>query len=85
MSITTITIDCPTNSMGDTSEIAANGYRAWLKTQIETEFPNADVTVTDKQSTNCVHCDADADDFDALTRLHSLINHAWDSCNWEFV
>jgi hypothetical protein len=71
--------------MGDTSERDAEGYRAWVKTQIEAEFPGANVTVTDKQSTNCVHCDADVDDSDALERLHACVHHAWDACNWEWV
>jgi|HubBroStandDraft_2_1064218.scaffolds.fasta_scaffold116263_2 hypothetical protein len=85
MTITKITYDCSTESMGDTSETEAKGYRAWVKTQIEAEFPGVDVTVTDKHSENCVHCDSDADDADAIERLHACVQHAWDSCNWEWV
>lgn len=71
--------------MGDTSEVDADGYRAWVKIQIEKEFPGAVVTVTDKQSTYCINSDAGDDDYDAIERLHAFVQHAWDSCNWDWI
>lgn len=80
MAITKITHYCATSTMGDISDAAAENYRAWLKTQIENEFPGADVVVIDEDATTCVECDAE--DCDAVSRLWECDKHAWSSYNW---
>ena len=86
MTITNITVYCDTNSMGDNvTEADADGYRAWLTSELEREFPGADVAVLDEQATNTVQTDADADDYAALERLQYFVEAAWDRCGREWV
>lgn len=86
MSITKIIVNCSNDTMGDNvTEADADGYRAWLASELEREFPDADVAVLDEQATNTVQTDADADDYAALERLQYFVQAAWDRCGWEWV
>ena len=86
MTITSITYHCPTDGLGDNvTEQDADGYRAWVQGRLESEFPGADITVTDEQRTHSVETDADGDDYAAIEHVNQFLDRCWDSCKWEWV
>ncbi len=84
MTITTITVFAADDTMGDNTPEYCAGYRAWLRTEVQREFPAADVDVRNEPSTNNVRTDAGADDYADLERLQQFVQASWDRVPAEF-
>lgn len=83
--ITKITIPCTDDTMGDTSPADCNAYRAWFAEQLETEYPDADITVTVRPGRIEIETDDNSDDADLVAELHEFSNCCWDRCPWDFI
>ena len=87
MTITSITVNCSNDTMGDNVTAAdADGYRAWLADQLAAEFPGAVVRVTADQGLGGAAVDADDGEMDnAKSRVDQFLDRCWDRCGWEWV
>lgn len=86
--ITWITYHCPTSMMGDeATEEDAEGYRAWVRGELERKFPGTEVTVTDREETFNLVTDVSGDEEGAWEweELHWFVSDCWDRCRWEWV
>lgn len=80
-----ITMPCTDDTMGDTSPADCNAYRAWLAEQIESEYPDAEIIVTNRPGRIEIETDVVGDDSDLVAELHEFQNRCWDSCPWDFA
>lgn len=81
-----ITYYAPTDSMGDTSEADAAGFRNWAEQQIKAEYPSCDVEVTDECSTVqvSVRGAASFEDEELIQEIKDYVHRLWDRCPWDF-
>ena len=75
-----ITYHAPDNTMGNTPPDACAQFRAWAKSELEREFPEHIITVTDEPSVSQVHTDDEENEDHILT----FCRHLWDRCPWDF-
>ena len=83
--ITKITIPCTDDTMGDSSPEDCNAYRAWFAQQLETEYPDASITVTNRSGRIEIEADDGSDVSDLIADLNEFQNRCWDRCSWDFI
>ncbi len=76
-----ITYYADNGSMGETSDADCEQYRTWALGQLQSEYPNHDVTVSSEQSTRSV----DTDDYENEEAIQLFCHDLWDSCPWDWV
>lgn len=77
-----ITCYAATENMGDeTTESSADQYRDWAASELEKQFPNVDIEVSDEQNLKSFSCSDDLDeDF-----VGQFCKSLWDNCPWDWV
>ena len=87
LTITKITVHCPTDTMGETPEPDASGYRVWLGSELAAKYPGAEIDVDDQQSTYAVQVSvADEDSYyTASDDVNDFCRHCWDHSPWSWV
>lgn len=69
-----------TGNMGDTPEDWADAYRKWAKSQIEQEYPDAEVDVLNEDSVNQVYVNAES--YQEEDEITDFVSRLWDNCSW---
>jgi hypothetical protein len=83
MTITKITIPCTDDTMGDTPPADCNAYRVWFAEQLQAEYPDAEIEVTDRDGS--IEVETDEDDRQVMEDIHAFSNLCWDRCKWDFL
>jgi hypothetical protein len=77
-------------NMGDCTPEDCDAYRAWAKSEIEAEYQDAAVEVTDDHTSNSmVVVDGDynlqaVEIEDKKSEVHEFMSRLWDRCPWDF-
>lgn len=66
------------NSMGDTSDQNCDKFREWAKEELEREYPDYDITVSDEQK------NLYTDDIDNEDEIIDFCSRLWDNCPWDW-
>jgi len=75
-----ITYYADNNSMGDTSATDCDKFREWAQDELEKEYPNHDIAVTDEQSLQTAY----TDDLDNEEEIKDFCSRLWDNCPWDW-
>ncbi len=78
----TISIHCADETMGECTPDECEQYRAWLKEQIETRYPDAIVEISSRHSLNGPFYHIDNDDRDDLTPCSEDLFDYVSSCSF---
>lgn len=74
----------PNENLGNTNETDCENYREWFASQLEAQYPDADVTVTDKPGHILIETDDESDDSDLVSSIGDFGNICWNNCPWDW-
>lgn len=78
-----ITYYAENGSMGDTSATDCDAFRAWAKSELENEYPEASVEVSDDMSSVECHVKG-AESREQEEEIADFCSRLWDRCPWDF-
>lgn len=72
------------------TEADAAGYRAWIREQLEREFPTAAIEINEREHTYATQVEIDDEsDYQAARDLRDAVEifaaECWDKCPWDWV
>jgi len=80
--ITKIVYPVPNETLGNTNDSDCENYREWFTSRLKAQYPDVDVTVTDKPGLIHIETDDESDDSDLIASAHDFGNFCWDNCPW---
>lgn len=75
-------------NMGDCTPADCDAYRAWAKAEIEAEYPNAEIEVTDDHTSNSrviVSGEYSREHEELQGETYEFMSRLWDRCPWDWV
>lgn len=78
----------------DCTETDAEGYRAWIRAELERDFPGVEIDINETDAARALIVETDADEQTSegyhvhqasVVEVGEYLAAAWDKCPWDWV